>query len=54
MATYGLLNENNVIENIIKLHPINTNEFSSAVPRVMSQRVLRDEYRNRNFYCGDE
>lgn len=54
MATYGLLNENNVIENIIKLHPINTNEFSSAVPRVMSQRVLRDEYRDGNFYRGDE
>ena len=32
MVTYGLLNENNVIENIIKLHPMNANEFSSAVP----------------------
>ena len=32
MATYGLLNENNVIENIVKLHPMNANEFTSAVP----------------------
>ena len=32
MATYGLRNENNVIENIIKLHPMNANEFSSAAP----------------------
>ena len=54
MATYDLLNENNIIENIIELHPMNANEFPSAIPRVMSQRVLRDEYRDGNFSCRDE
>ena len=32
MATYGLLNKNNIIENVLEFHPMNANEFSSAAP----------------------
>ncbi len=54
MATYGLLNENNIIENIIELHPMNANEFPSAVPLGDVPAGIGDEYRDGNFYRGDE
>ena len=54
MATYGLLNKNNIIENVLEFHPMNANEFPSAARWVMSHQVLRDEYRDGNFSRRDE
>lgn len=49
MATYGLLNENNIIENIIELHPMNANEFPPAVPLGDVPAGIGDEYRDGEF-----
>lgn len=42
--------KNNIIENIIELHPLNAAEFEGAVPLVDIPANIGDIYENEKFY----
>lgn len=50
MARYAMLNSNNIVENIIELHPMNANEFPEAIPLSGLPVDTGDEYRKDGFY----
>ena len=48
------LNENGIVENIIYLHPMNAEDFPSAVSIDGIPVAIGDEYRNGQFYRNGE
>lgn len=54
MARYAMLNSDNIVENIIELHPMNASEFPEAIPLSGLPVDAGDEYRKDGFYRNGE
>ncbi len=54
MARYAMLNTDNIVENIIELHPMNASEFPEAIPLSGLLVDAGDEYREDGFYRNGE
>lgn len=54
MARYAMLNSDNIVENIIELHPMNASEFPEAIPLSGLPVDAGDEYREDGFYRDGE
>ena len=54
MARYAMLNSDNIVENIIELHPMNASEFPEAIPLSGLPVDAGDEYRKDGFYRNEE
>lgn len=50
MARYAMLNSDNIVDNIIELHPMNASEFPEAIPLSGLPVDAGDEYRADGFY----
>lgn len=50
MARYAMLNSDNIVDNIIELHPMNASEFPEAIPLSGLPVDAGDEYREDGFY----
>ena len=54
MARYAMLNPDNIVENIIELHPMNASEFPEAIPLSGLPVDAGDEYKGDGFYRNGE
>ena len=50
MARYAMLNSDNIVDNIIELHPMNASEFPEAIPLSGLPVDAGDEYRADGLY----